>query len=64
MLKKLGKMTQLFSCRKTGPEDEEIVEKTPIEKQIFDSFEVLEKLSVEGDEVVGLTNMYFLYILH
>ncbi|GAB1866000.1 UPF0407 protein CG10958 [Camponotus japonicus] len=39
--------------KKTGPEDEEIVEKTSIEKQIFASFEVLEKLSVEGDEVVS-----------
>lgn len=53
-------MTDCYFCRKIGPEDEEIVEKTPIEKQIFASFEVLEKLSVEGDEVVG--NKYVLYI--
>ncbi|KAM0731882.1 Dynein regulatory complex protein 1-like protein [Formica fusca] len=39
--------------KKTGPKDEEIVEKAPIEKQIFASFELLDKLSVEGDEVVS-----------
>ncbi|CAL1676124.1 unnamed protein product [Lasius platythorax] len=39
--------------KKTGPEDEEIVEKTPTEKQILASFELLEKLSMEGDEVVS-----------
>ncbi|XP_014480631.1 PREDICTED: dynein regulatory complex protein 1 [Dinoponera quadriceps] len=34
-------------------EEEEIIERTPIEKQILVSTELLEKLSVEGDEVVS-----------
>lgn len=41
--------------RKTKALDEEIVEETPIEKQILDSIEALEQLASEGDEVVGAT---------
>lgn len=55
-------MSGCYSCRKTGPKDEEIVEKASIEKQILASFELLEKLSVEGDEVVRVTNAYFILI--
>ncbi|XP_024890505.1 dynein regulatory complex protein 1 isoform X1 [Temnothorax curvispinosus] len=39
-------------CRKTDAEDEEVVEKTLTERQILASSELLENLSVEGDEVV------------
>lgn len=45
--------------RKTNGEDEEIVEKALTEGQILASCELLENLSVEGDEVVGITNVYF-----
>ncbi|KAL6440299.1 hypothetical protein ACFW04_003104 [Cataglyphis niger] len=38
---------------KKAEKDEEIVEKESIEKQILASFELLEKLSMEGDEVVS-----------
>ncbi|XP_034182082.1 dynein regulatory complex protein 1 [Osmia lignaria lignaria] len=38
--------------RKTKALDEEIIEETPIEKQILDGIEALEQLASEGDEVV------------
>ncbi|XP_076386516.1 dynein regulatory complex protein 1 isoform X1 [Megachile rotundata] len=39
--------------RKTKALDDEIIEITPVEKQILDSIETLEKLAAEGDEVVA-----------
>lgn len=44
----------LLFYRQAQAEEEEIIEKTPIEKQILASSELLDKLSVEGDEVVGV----------
>lgn len=41
-----------FDIRQIKAQDQEIEEITPIEKQIFDSIEALEKLTVEGHEVV------------
>lgn len=45
-------MLKLYCFRQAKAEDEEIEEISPIEKQILDSIEALEKLSLEGDEVV------------
>lgn len=38
--------------RQIKDQDEKVEEITPIEKQILDSIEALEKLTTEGDEVV------------
>lgn len=48
----LNLITNFFDVRQIKAQDQEIEEITDIEKQIFDSIEALEKLTVEGDEVV------------
>lgn len=54
-----------FDVRQIKAQDQEIEEITDIEKQIFDSIEALEKLTVEGDEVVRIiTQNMFYHIIH
>lgn len=48
----LNLINNFFDVRQIKAQDQEIEEITDIEKQIFDSIEALEKLTVEGDEVV------------
>lgn len=50
-----------FDVRQIKAQDQEIEEITDIEKQIFDSIEALEKLTVEGDEVVRIITQNMFY---
>lgn len=50
-----------FDVRQIKAQDQEIEEITDIEKQIFDSIEALEKLTVEGDEVVCIITQNMFY---